>query len=138
MSLEEKLKNAPKIPRKTKSKNRKKLRKEHIKIKKFANRLGRFVVHCGNTRCKVCGWQAFGCRLGCGKCDFGVGVVEWGAAISVGKINTAIGKPLKPLIEKSEFISYPKLLERMKNGDRFFCISAKRELTVKDFKENGK
>ncbi|MEX5443541.1 hypothetical protein WCE14_09240 [Acinetobacter schindleri] len=125
----------PKVERKVVMRNRKKSRKYYAKIKKFAKRPYHYVVATGETKCLDCGWQAPMHRLGCGVCQLEKMVkgVIYGAVISQGDICTSRKKPRKPFIGTTEFISYQDLLKRIREGDRIYCISQKRELSVKDF-----
>lgn len=133
MGLAEILKNVKGPEKKVRAKNRKSVRKFGSKVKKFFNRPGQYVVGVGQTKCLTCNWEAFGHRLGCGQCSLEVMNIEHGASISTESINTARNKRAVPLMGKTQFISYKEILRRLKEGDRFFDISSKKELTVQDF-----
>lgn len=102
-----------------------------MKVVKFSRRPDCYVVHSGNVKCLDCGWENYGHRLGCGKCDLKdmkLGVV-YGAYVNTGKLNKGKG----PLLDQTEFVKYADLLKRIEAGQRFYDIGLKAELTVKNF-----
>lgn len=134
MSLEELFKKIPKPKKKAQVKSLKKMRKWVLKIHKFNQRKGCYVVSTGDVKCLDCGLVNFGHRMGCTDCSRDLknvkkGVV-WGAALNTGPIGKARGQPI---IQEHVFITYKDLHERLKAGDRFYGVSEKTELTLKHF-----
>lgn len=122
----------PKAKTKAHLKNLRKIKKQRIRIAKFAKRKGCFVILMDYTKCmnKTCGAVSGLIRLGCPKCQSLK--VNYGVLVNTGRIEK---DRFKCAVQQSEFITNNVLFKRIKDGERFLDAgrSAPKEITLKDF-----
>ena len=126
---------APKTPKRQRVKSLRSIKKGRIRMAKFANRKGCYVVMVNFTKCLTveCGRIANALRIACPTCqNF---LIEWGSLINTGKIEK---NRFKCAVQQSEFITNHELRKRLISGERFFeaGVSNPKEISVQDFQNS--
>lgn len=114
--LEELFAKIPKIKPKSLAKSIRRIYKARIRLAKFSQREGCFVVLTDYTKClaPACGAVSGMTRLGCPVCR-GMNI-SWGVCINTGKIEK---DRMKCAVQEHEFITYKELKKRLISGQRF-------------------
>lgn len=85
------------------------------------------------TQCLDCQAEQYEFRLGCA-CHSNLKGKNIKGIVHGFSLITKLGDGLEnPVVNESIFISLKELIERMKNGERFFDVILRKELFLKDF-----